>query len=114
MFLLPLVLVGFFLGGPIGAIGAPLIIALLLAPAMIFLGLLWKYLDWIEAQPRFSFEGDAPRLMTQNYRAFVNFNRKDLTPLYEKLARLVHSYALDNPRPMCALWLWIAARIPTA
>ena len=58
-----------------------------------------KYLDWIEAQPRFSFETRLPGLLTQNYRAFVNFNRHDLTPLYEKLSQRLHVHALKNPAP---------------
>jgi hypothetical protein len=97
--LMPIVLIGLLTGGPLGAIGAPLLIGLLLSPMLIFLTLLWKYLNWIEAQPRFSFEKDLPRLLVQNYRAFVNFNRADLTREYEKLARLLHEHALKNPAP---------------
>ena len=61
--------------------------------------LISEFLYWIEAQPLFSFETRLPGLLTQNYRAFVNFKRHDLTALYEKTSRLLHSHALKNPAP---------------
>ena len=61
--------------------------------------LISEFLYWLEAQRPFSFEKRLPGLLTQNYRAFVNYNRHDLTPLYEKLARRLHGHALKNPAP---------------
>lgn len=96
--LLPYILIGLFAGpyGPFIIFG---LLALLLSPMIIGLFLAWKYMAWIEDQPRFSFESDLPRLSVVNWRAYVNFNRQDLTRLYEKLARLFHDHALENPAP---------------
>lgn len=96
--LLPFVLLG-FMAGPFGPLMILGVFAFLLSPWLFLFFGVFKYLHWIEAQPRFSFETDLPRLTMQNYRAFVNFTRIDLTLDYEKLARLLHDHALDNPAP---------------
>ena len=93
----PFVLAG-LLAWPYGPL---LLLAILLfAVPLIFRQILVsEFLYWLEAQPPFSFEKRLPGLLTQNYRAFVNFNRHDLTPLYEKLARVLHVHAVKNPAP---------------
>ena len=96
--LLPFIFLS-FITGPAVVVLALVVILFLSVPWLVFVALLFKYLDWLEAQPRFSYETPLPRLIVQNYRSFVNFNRHDLTPLYEKLARLLHVHALKNPAP---------------
>ena len=96
--LLPFIFLSFITGSAVVVL-ALVVILFLSVPWLVFVALLFKYLDWIEAQPRFSYETPLPRLIVQNYRSFVNFNRQDLTPLYEKLARLLHVDAVKNPAP---------------
>ena len=96
--LLPFILLG-FVAGPYGPLVLLAILLFVAGPLVFRQILISKYLDWIEAQPPFSFETKLPGLLTQNYRAFVNFKRHDLTPLYEKLARVLHVHAVKNPAP---------------
>jgi hypothetical protein len=98
VFVFPIVLLSFMVGpyGPIIVLGALLF---LLAPWVIMVFLLLKFLGWIESQPRFTFEKEPAGLLVTNWRGFVNFNRHDLTPLYEKLAGLFYDHVAENPAP---------------
>jgi hypothetical protein len=93
---LPFLVIGWF-GGFVALLMALLIMAFLLAPWVVLAYLVTRYLDWIVEQSPFSFETPVPRLVVQNYRAWVNFNRQDITLFYERLARALHAHAVENP-----------------
>ncbi|MBV9469562.1 MAG: hypothetical protein JOZ57_10005 [Abitibacteriaceae bacterium] len=97
---IPFFFIASFMGNPLYGGFIMILTVLLMTPLLIFSALAWAYIQWLTSQPRFSHEGKAPPpLWVHNIRQYVNFNRTDLTPLYEWLGDEIDTVVSKNPDP---------------